>query len=159
MYMHIENAYLESSSSVSNLRDGRYCLNANLRKASRVIMSLYMEAMRESELQGTQFTLLSTIAGFGEISIGELSEYLAMDQTTVTRSVNLLKKAGHVEVSVGEDRRVRLIRLTENGQVAMETAYPMWLEAQTRVWEQLGDEKATQLLTLSRRIIEIGEPE
>lgn len=158
MYMHTNNDQQPKRQTL-NPKDGRFCLNSNLRKACRAITALYMEAMRESELQGTQFTLLSTIAAFGEVTIGALSEYLVMDQTTVTRSINLLKKADYVEVVVGEDRRVRILRLTEKGERAIETAYPMWLAAQSQVWEQLGDEKAAQLLALTSQIIEIAEQE
>lgn len=139
------------------MKDERYCLNANLRKASRVINSLYAEAMKGSELQGTQFTLLSSVEGFGEVNVGELSAFLVMDQTTVTRSVGLLKDAGYVEVTRGQDRRERIIRLTRRGKDALNTAYPMWLEAQTRVWERLGDEEVKHLLELSSKIVALGE--
>ena len=141
------------------MKNERYCLNATLRKASRVITSLYAEAMQGSELQGTQFTLLSSIAGFGEVNVGDLGEFLVMDQTTVTRSVNLLKEAGYVEVIRGQDRRKRVIRLTERGKEALDTAYPMWLEAQTRVWKRLGEEEATHLLALSNKIVALGDRE
>ncbi len=139
------------------MKDERYCLNATLRKVSRVVNSLYAEAMKDSELQGTQFTLLSSIAGFGEINVGDLSAFLVMDQTTVTRSVGLLKDAGYAEVTRGQDRRERVIRLTRKGKDAVDTAYPMWLEAQARIWERLGDEEVKHLLELSNKIVALGE--
>ncbi|MGL5816229.1 MAG: hypothetical protein ACRCYR_01595, partial [Phycicoccus sp.] len=45
------------------------CLNAGLRRATRVAVTMYEDAMAESGLQGTQFTLLSTISGFGEVTV------------------------------------------------------------------------------------------
>ena len=158
MYMHVNEGGSKSTPlNLLNSKSERYCLKANLHKACRVISSLYGEAMSQSDLQGTQFTLLSAISGFGEVTIGELSNFLIMDQTTVTRSVNLLKEAKYIEVMQGEDRRTRIIHLTERGQEALQTAYPMWLEAQTRVWEHLGNEKVAQLLELSNQIIAIGK--
>jgi DNA-binding MarR family transcriptional regulator len=136
----------------SMMRDERYCLHASLRKASRAIALLYSRALLDSELQGTQFTLLSSIAGFDEITVGELGEFLVMDQTTVTRSVGLLKKLGYVEVIRGKDRRKRTIRLTRKGRDILNAAHPMWLVAQTHLWEALGTEKAEQLLALSDEI-------
>ncbi len=141
-----------TKSSLPKRTDERYCLNANLRKASRVITLFYAQALSDSELQGTQFTLLSTVAGFGEVTVGDLGEFLVMDQTTVTRSVGLLKKAGYVAMTQGKDRRQRIMRLTKKGESALKAAYPMWLEAQNRVWEKLGDEKVSQLLDISEKI-------
>ena len=134
-----------------------YCLNANLRKASRMILSMYMDEMRDSGLQGTQFTLLSTVSGFGEVKVGDLAQFMGMDQTTVTRNVNLLKKDGYLQVVPGEDKRTRFIQLTEKGMTAVDETHPKWLKAQTKLWNELGDEKAKQLLEISQQIIEIAE--
>ena len=154
MYMHTNNS---ESTLIIDPKSQLYCLNANLRKASRVILSLYMDEMHESDLHGTQFTLLSVISGFEKIKIGDLARYMSMDQTTVTRNVNVLKKYGHVEVVPGEDRRTRVVRLTEKGQAAVKNTHPMWLEAQTKIWNQLGEEKATQLLEITNLISKMAE--
>ncbi|MEM9775817.1 MAG: MarR family winged helix-turn-helix transcriptional regulator [Chloroflexota bacterium] len=134
-----------------------YCLNANLRKASRMILSLYMDEMHDSGLKGTQFTLLSTVSGFGAVKVGDLAQFMGMDQTTVTRNVNVLKKDGYLQVVPGDDKRTRFIQLTEKGMTAVRETHPKWLEAQTKLWKELGDEKATQLLKLSQQIIDIAE--
>ncbi|MEM7334482.1 MAG: MarR family winged helix-turn-helix transcriptional regulator [Chloroflexota bacterium] len=133
------------------------CLNANLRKASRVILSLYMDEMRESDVSGTQFTLLSAIAGFKEAKIGELAEFMSMDQTTVTRNVNLLKKGGYVAVFSGSDKRTRVVHLTEKGQRTVESTQPMWMKAQQKIWSELGEEKALQLLEISELIVQMNK--
>ena len=135
------------------------CLNANLRKASRVLLSLYMEEIRPSGLSGAQFTLLSTIAGFSQATITDLARNLAMDQTTVTRNVNLLKKGGYVVLVPGEDRRTRLVSLTPKGVAAFQETRPMWLAAQTKVWNQIGEDKAMQLLEITQMISELTERE
>ena len=153
MHMHAND--LESNLMIDPTSQ-LFCLNANLRKASRVILSLYMEEMRESGLSGTQFTLLSAISGLQKVRIGDLARYMSMDQTTVTRNVNLLKKGGYVEVVSGEDRRTRLVRLTKKGQGSVENTYPMWLKVQTEIWNQLGEDRATQLLEITNLITEMA---
>ncbi len=118
---------------------------------------MYTDEMRDSGLQGTQFTLLSTVASFGRVTISDLGGFLAMDQTTVTRGVQLLRKAEYLEVVPGEDRRRRIVRLTDKGRDVLDVAYPRWLEAQTRVWEELGEAKALQLLRLTEEIAALGK--
>ncbi|MEM8860541.1 MAG: MarR family transcriptional regulator, partial [Chloroflexota bacterium] len=154
MYIHMNN-YL--STVAVDPTSQLFCLNANLRKASRMILSVYMDKMRDSGLQGTQFTLLSTISGFGQVKVGDLAQFMGMDQTTVTRNINLLKKDGYVQAIPGEDKRTRIIQLTEKGMKAVSEIHPKWLEAQTQVWNELGHEKSTQLLGLLQQVIEIAE--
>lgn len=156
MHMHIKEGGKPLLSEIKP-KSSRFCLNANLRKATRVIGSLYSEAMHDSSLKGTQYTMLSAISGFGKASINQLSEFLVMDQTTITRAVKLLEKAGHIEVQKGEDQRQRLVHLTETGQDVLAKSYPMWLEAQNKVWDHLGDEKAKQLLELSQKIVDLWD--
>lgn len=140
-----------------NKKSPKNCLNASIRKANRVVTALYTDALDTSELQGTQFTVLSTLSGMKEATIGTLSDYLVMDQTTVTRSINLLKKANYVEVVKGEDRRQRIIRLTTEGEKVLKSSFPLWLEAQTELWEKLGDEKATLLLELTQTLSKLNQ--
>lgn len=154
MHMHeIE----PKSSSLIDPTSQLYCLNANLRKASRAILSMYMDEMRGSDLQGTQFTLLSTISGMGKVKITELAHFMGMDQTTVTRNVNVLKKGDYVAVIPGEDKRTRVVQLTTKGESAVHETYPMWLEAQTKLWDQLGEEKAAAFLGIVQEIVAISE--
>lgn len=156
MYMHGTCPTQEQPIDPTSLLN---CLNANLRKASRVLLSLYMDEMRPPGLSGTQFTLLSTIAGFPKSTITDLARSLAMDQTTVTRNVNLLKKGGYVVVERGEDRRTRLVYLSAQGIEAFQKTQPMWLAAQTKVWNQIGEEKAKKLLEITKAISELSEIE
>jgi DNA-binding MarR family transcriptional regulator len=114
--------------------------------------------MKASGLRPTQFTMLSAIMGHGEITINDLSEFLVMDQTTVTRNVNVLKKAGYIKVLPGNDKRTRLVSLTPEGSAARNTAYPLWLAVQEQLWSSLGHDKAAQLLALVDDLIALDEP-
>lgn len=96
--------------------------------------------------------------GHGEITINDLSEFLVMDQTTVTRNVNVLKKAGYIKVLPGNDKRTRLVSLTPEGSSARNAAYPLWLAAQKQLWDNLGHDKASQLLALVDELIALDEP-
>ncbi|MEM7799620.1 MAG: MarR family winged helix-turn-helix transcriptional regulator [Chloroflexota bacterium] len=150
--------HIKSGRSQSDRNSPLNCLNANLRKASRVILSLYMEELRESGLQGTQFTLLTVLSGMGPAQIGDIAQFMSMDQTTVTRNVNLLKKGGYVDAVRGEeDRRTRIVRLTDQGREAVQAAYPLWQKAQTKIWDKLGEEKALQLLEITQMVASLAE--
>ncbi len=118
---------------------------ANLRRAARAATRLYNRELRRDGIEITQFTLLMALDHTGEISQGELGRLLALDSTTLTRMLDLLKKRGWVEAKEGDDRRFRLFRLARAGRAKFQQSLPHWKQAQDRVRKALGDETMTQL--------------
>lgn len=133
----------------------RYCLHMNMRKATRAIARHYGTAMRSTALERTQFTLLSVIDGHKQVTINGLAQVLLMDQTTVTRNVQALKRKKFVLIEHGEDRRTRLISLTDEGKRALSEAVPYREQAQSEIIDALGAEKTSELLSLLEQIIAI----
>jgi len=73
---------------------------------------MYNQELRTTGLELTQFTLLMALSITGEITQGGLGKLLALDTTTLTRMLRLLTKRGWIGVKAGDDRRLRLLRLT-----------------------------------------------
>ncbi len=124
------------------------CLCFRARKVSRVLTRLYDEALRPLGIQATQLTLLSAIAAAGEAgqTMPRLTGVLAMDPTTLSRNLRPLEKAGLAEIGRAEkDRRVRVARLTPEGERMLSEALPLWRKAQHQVVKSLGEEAATDL--------------
>lgn len=105
---------------------------------SRAVTQLYDHVLRPSGLRVTQFSILATIARMGEANLRQLEDTLAIDQTTLTRSLNLLERDGMTERVPHPDRRVKAMRLTAKGRRAMEVARPLWAQAQGTVLRELG---------------------
>lgn len=117
------------------------CVSYRLRRAARKAAKLYDGALKPSGLRNTQFTLLGALGVLGEPSIGELSDELAIDGTTLTRNLEVVVRRGLVDNIEAEDGRVRKVRLTEAGKTAFAEAVPLWRQAQRRVLEALGPER------------------
>ena len=73
------------------------CVCDTLRMVTRVVTQLYDEMLRPSGLRVTQFSILATIARLGEANLRQLEYMLAIDQTTLTRSLNLLERDRLIE--------------------------------------------------------------
>jgi len=116
------------------------CLCATLRKASRRITSLYDAHLKPSGLKVTQYSMLVNIARNPQVAITSLADILIMDQTTVTRNIQLLKKKDYVHIDPSpDDQRVKIVTLTATGQAKVHTAKPLWEEAQAEVSQKLGE--------------------
>ncbi|HEX2180331.1 MAG TPA: MarR family winged helix-turn-helix transcriptional regulator [Actinomycetota bacterium] len=121
------------------------CVCFNLRKATRLVTQLYDGVLRPSGLRTTQFTVLVAVSLSDSVPMSTLADLLGMDRTTLTRNLKSLRELGLVASAAGDDRRSRLISLTESGRTALESALPLWREAQRRATELLGEDRAGQL--------------
>ena len=115
------------------------CACQSLRRLTRVITRIYDQELRRAGLESTQFGLLTALAAVGEANQKRLSAGFAMDSTTLTRTLGLLRKQGWVQMKRGEDRRERLFSLTRAGKRQMAEAQPYWELAEQRLRQELGD--------------------
>ena len=114
------------------------CACANLRRAARAVTRLYNQALRPDGIEITQFTLLMALHHTGETSQGDLAELLALDSTTLTRMLRLVKKRRWVQLRPGQDRRQRLVSLTPTGRGKLQQSMPRWTRAQEDLQEAIG---------------------
>jgi DNA-binding MarR family transcriptional regulator len=112
------------------------CACKSLRRAARAVTQLYDETLRPSGLRVTQFTLLVAVAVSEPVPITRLADALTLDRTTLARDLRPLTERGLVEVAAGDDRRMRVVRLTGQGRDAIARAYPLWKQAQARLVER-----------------------
>jgi DNA-binding MarR family transcriptional regulator len=99
---------------------------------------LYDDVLRPSGLRVTQFNVLATLARLGEANLRQLESTLAIDQTTLTRSLHLLERDGVIQRAPHRDGRVKAMRLTSKGRRALAAARPLWARAQHKVLGELG---------------------
>jgi DNA-binding MarR family transcriptional regulator len=114
------------------------CVCNTLRMATRAVTQLYDDLLRPSGLRVTQFSILAAIGRMGEANLRQLEDALALDQTTLTRSLNLLEREGVIERATHPDGRIKAMRLTSKGRRALEVARPLWAQAQDKVLRELG---------------------
>jgi len=116
------------------------CACANLRRAARAVTRDYEAALKATGLKPTQHTLLQALELTGPSPQGALGELLAIDSTTLTRTLRPLERAGWVRAGSGADRREVRWALTPRGRRRLERARPAWERAQARLRTRLGAE-------------------
>jgi DNA-binding MarR family transcriptional regulator len=114
------------------------CVCDTLRMVTRAVTQLYDDVLRPSGLRVTQFSILATIARLGPANLKQLEDALAIDQTTLTRSLNILQRDGLIERAPHPDRRIKAMRLTSKGRRVLEVARPLWTQAQHKVLREVG---------------------
>ena len=124
----------------------------NLRRLTRIVTRIYDQELRKAGIEVTQFGLLTALALVGEANQKKLSAGFAMDSTTLTRSLALLRKQGWIHVRPGKDRRERVFRLTDAGKKQITAAQPHWQMAEHRLRKILGPASWKQMHATVARV-------
>jgi DNA-binding MarR family transcriptional regulator len=115
------------------------CACANLRRATRAVTQLYDAALRPNGIRITQFTLLQVLERAGRpMTQGALGDFLALDSTTLSRTLRPLEQAKWIRRVEGGDARERCIELAPQGRRMLERATPDWERVQRRLRTDLG---------------------
>ncbi len=125
---------------------------ASFRRATRAITQAYDEALRPHGLRATQFTILQSLSIAGELGQGGLAELLAIDSTSLTRTLSIMIREGWIAERRGQDRRERLLRLAKAGRNQFNRALPSWEKAQAQLECQLGDKRWHDLMKLTTEV-------
>lgn len=115
------------------------CACQDLRRATRVVTRIYDQELAKAGIEVTQFGLLTALDLTGEATQKRLSAGFAMDSTTLTRTLGLMRKQGWIRVRRGKDKRTRLFSLTRAGRRQLATAQRFWADAQRRLRRELGE--------------------
>ncbi len=132
------------------------CMCGSLRRTARALTQLYEEELRPLGLRATQLTILQMLWRAGELSQGTLGEFLAMDSTSLTRTLAIMIRKGWIAERRGEDRRERWLRLSKAGQTKLNRALPAWEKVQLRLLHQIGDQAWKSLMQLATQITTIA---
>src|SRR6202521_5812663 len=114
------------------------CAVMNFRQVSRSVTARFDDQLRPAGLRATQLNLLMAIETGAATTVTGLAEILAMDRTTMTRSLKLLRDRGLVEK--------KRIALTEKGRRTAAAALPLWEKAQAEILGGLGKKRWAALL-------------
>jgi DNA-binding MarR family transcriptional regulator len=131
------------------------CMCASFRRAARALTQVYDDALRPLGLRITQFTILQALSLTGKVSQWQLGEILALDSTTLTRTLAIMKRRKWIAMRRGRDGRERLLSLSKAGREQLALASPAWQDVQNHLSSQLGEERWGALFQQNREITEL----
>ncbi|MER9686489.1 MULTISPECIES: MarR family winged helix-turn-helix transcriptional regulator [unclassified Mesorhizobium] len=122
------------------------CNNATLRRAARKLGRFYDDVISPSGLKGTQYGLLYQIDVSNEPAMGTIAEAMVMDLSALGHTLKPLIRDGYVDTFADkDDRRVKRVRLTPQGQAKLEETTQLWSTAQQRFEALFGPQRAADL--------------
>lgn len=135
--------------------DFSLCVLTNARKAARSVSRYYDQMARQTGFTSGQFSVLVTVREHDGLTTAELAERLSMERTTLVRNVALLEKKGLLLTRPAKDARGKEFSITGQGNAMVESALPLWREAQGHVRELLGEEDFLTAVRLLKRLSQV----
>jgi DNA-binding MarR family transcriptional regulator len=132
------------------------CMCGSFRRTARALTQLYEKALRPLGLRATQMTILQALSRTGEVLQGRLGEMLAMDSTSLTRTIAIMKRQGWIAENKGQDRRERWLRMSAAGEQKLKRAEAVWEKAQARLRDELGEKNWSGLLELTQQVTRVA---
>ena len=114
------------------------CLAMRSRLIGRTVTGIYDDALRPVGVTAGQLNILAAVVRRGPISPGEVARRLNIEKSTMSRTVERMKRNGWLAIRPGESARSQELRITASGRRILVEAEPLWREAQRRAREILG---------------------
>ena len=111
-------------------RGRRECAFSQLKFMGRIVNTIYDRALEPVGLRASQLALMWAIVATEPVDMTSLGEVTYTDQTTLSRTVQTLRRMRLVSVRAGADRRVKLLALSASGKARFAAAMPCWEKAQ-----------------------------
>ncbi len=129
------------------------CLCLHVQRAARGLARTFDAALAPLDLTNGQFSLLMSLNRPEPPGMGPVAALLAMDRTTLTAALKPLQRRGLVEVTVDpQDRRGRLLVLTQDGLALLAQAAPVWERAHASLAAEIGPAEMEMLRSLLNRL-------
>ncbi|WP_119840740.1 MarR family winged helix-turn-helix transcriptional regulator [Pseudooceanicola algae] len=113
------------------------------------------EKLREIGLTRINWCILLGLANEGLTQPSELADFVGIDRTATSRALRQMEAARLIERRFGtDDRRTRLITLTDAGRDAVRLGTPFAQANSEVMTERLGPEDAAQLRQLLQALTE-----
>jgi len=135
-----------------NFNDPENCLTYNAQRIARSMARQMEIALRPVGLTSQQFSTLTVLRHHKTMSTLDLADKLGVERTTMTRNIEQMRRKNWLEAAKSKDQRVRAFQLTDAGSKLQAEALPLWKEQQANFLEYLGDNTASNLISLASKV-------
>ena len=125
-----------------------------IRRLQQIAVAVFLQ---ETEAQGVtpvQFAALQTVANTPGIDQRTLARSIGFDTSTIAGVIDRLEARGLMQRGPSsDDRRVRLLTLTDAGQALLRAVIPSMLRTQDRILEPLRPREREEFMRMLRVLV------
>ena len=121
----------------------------NIRRLHQISVGIFLQELGELGITPVQYAALQTVANYPGIDQRTLARTIALDASTTGGVVDRMALRGWLERRTSpEDRRSRLLALTDAGAALLADAVPAMLQAQDHILAPLSERQRKEFMKL-----------
>ena len=114
------------------------CIAYRVRLLNRAITSIYDRALQPLGIKVNQANILTMLTLTDRATSADIARVLLMEKSTVSRTVDRMKKNGWISVAGDGHGSSQVVTVTPEGRKMMASAHAQWKKAQKQASELLG---------------------
>lgn len=104
------------------------CIARKIQKSNRIINNIFRNHLKHLDLSNSQVSILFVLSKKRTISQKDLSEFLALEKSTVNRNIKRLVTQGYLEIISHKK-----VSITDAGLAMVLKTIPFWEEAMSEI--------------------------
>ncbi|MCT7581933.1 MarR family winged helix-turn-helix transcriptional regulator [Aliarcobacter butzleri] len=134
------------------------CHCTNMRQISRKITNIYDEFLKPSNLNVTQYSLLSNLKRVQPIKMNDFSKVVKLDRTTLVRNLKPLINLSLIEIKSIDKSKAQLLELSQKGIELQNEGYKYWQKAQEYIEQTIKHAELEIFYTIVKKMESLEIP-
>ncbi|MFX4234310.1 MarR family winged helix-turn-helix transcriptional regulator [Aliarcobacter butzleri] len=134
------------------------CHCTNMRQISRKVTNIYDEFLKPSNLNVTQYSLLSNLKRVQPIKMNDFSKVVKLDRTTLVRNLKPLINLSLIEIKSIDKSKAQLLELSQKGIELQNEGYKYWQKAQEYIEQTINHAELEIFYTIVKKIESLEIP-
>jgi DNA-binding MarR family transcriptional regulator len=128
------------------------CFALRTRRAARRVSRAYDRQLAPMGIDISQFNILTVIGARGPVSLSDVATALALDPSTLSRTLKPLRSNGLVQVEGRRGRGGLTLALSDRGWDVLVEATTVWRAVQARIAAALGESRVGAIIEALDRL-------
>jgi len=125
-----------------------------IRRLQQIAVAIFLQETEAHGLTPVQYAALSKVGLTPGVDQRTLARSIGLDTSTIAGVIDRLETRGLMQrMASPEDRRVRLLDLTEQGEKVLQAVGPDMLKAQQRILEPLSPVERDEFMRMLRKVV------
>ncbi|MFY4741867.1 MarR family winged helix-turn-helix transcriptional regulator [Aliarcobacter butzleri] len=134
------------------------CHCTNMRQISRKITNIYDEFLKPSNLNVTQYSLLSNLKRVQPIKMNDFSKVVKLDRTTLVRNLKPFINLSLIEIKSIDKSKAQLLELSQKGIELQNEGYKYWQKAQQYIEQTINHAELEIFYTIVKKMESLEIP-
>lgn len=134
------------------------CHCTNMRQISRKVTNIYDEFLKLSNLNVTQYSLISNLKRVQPIKMNDFSKVVKLDRTTLVRNLKPLINLSLIEIKSIDKSKAQLLELSQKGIELQNEGYKYWQKAQEYIEQTINHAELEIFYTIVKKMESLEIP-